>query len=68
MARGAGAFVFQFIDDFLELLKAVIPEKAPVDYFLEHSHILTPSLSLLSLASCDSIILSDSFQHSLLLF
>lgn len=30
---------FQFIDDFMELLKAVIPEKAPVDYFLEHSHI-----------------------------
>lgn len=23
--HGAGAFVFQFIDDFMELLKAIIP-------------------------------------------
>lgn len=46
-------------------IPVVASERAPTDHF----HLfLVPTLFLHSLAGYDSIILSDSFQHSLLLF
>lgn len=65
---GGGCVLSSVCGDSLELLatwQCETCERAPADRFCLF---LIPSPVLLSVAGCDSVILSDSFQHSSLLF